>query len=170
MPNAMFFYRISRWFYKFNVPVVPKFFQLIIFIIYNSRVPCSADIGKGSFLVVKGIGVSIHDGAKIGKNCSIGIGCKIVGKSPYKKVPVLGNGVFIGPGAVIVGPVIIGNNVIVAPNSVVTKSVGDGYIIAGVPAKIIGHIDELPYNILDNVSKDESIADYLVDKRVKIND
>lgn len=152
MPNAIFFYRISRWLYLKKIPFLPKFLQLVIFILYNSKVPPDADIGKGSFLVVKGVAVVIINGAKIGKRCRIGIGCRVVGKGPYKKVPVIGNDVFLGPGCVIVGPVIIEDNVVVAPNSVVTKSVPKGSIVAGVPAKIIGNVSNLDYDILKNES------------------
>ncbi|CAH8191169.1 Serine acetyltransferase [Vibrio aestuarianus] len=152
MPNAIFFYRISRWLYLKKVPFLPKLLQLVIFILYNSKVPPDADIGKGSFLVVKGVAVVIINGAKIGKRCRIGIGCRVVGKGPYKKVPVIGNDVFLGPGCVIVGPVIIEDNVAVAPNSVVTKSVPKGSIVAGVPAKIIGNVSNLDYDILKNES------------------
>lgn len=164
MPNAIMFYRVARWFYLKNIPFVPKLIQLMIFILYSSKVPANADIGKGSFLVVKGIGVVIIDKAKIGERCRIGIGCKVVGKGPYKRVPVIGDDVFLGPGCVIVGPVIIGNKVIVAPNSVVTKSVPTGCIVGGIPAKIIGRVDELEYDIFKNESYLDDIAPYMVTK------
>ena len=158
------FYRVARWFYLKNIPFVPKLIQLMIFILYSSKVPANADIGKGSFLVVKGIGVVIIDKAKIGERCRIGIGCKVVGKGPYKRIPVIGDDVFLGPGCVIVGPVIIGNKVIVAPNSVVTKSVPTGCIVGGIPAKIIGRVDELEYDIFKNESYLDDIAPYMVTK------
>lgn len=161
MPNAILFYRIARWLHLKKIPILPKLLQLIIFVIYNCRVPYKCSIGKGSFLVVKGIGVSIHDNTVIGDNCSIGIGCKIVGKGPYKEVPHIGNNVFIGPGAVIVGPVIIEDNVIIGANAVVTKSVPSGAIVGGIPAKIISKIDLLNYNILENKSSVEGNAEYL---------
>lgn len=164
MPNAIMFYRVARWFYLKNIPFVPKLIQLMIFILYSSKVPANADIGKGSFLVVKGIGVVIIDKAKIGERCRIGIGCKVVGKGPYKRIPVIGDDVFLGPGCVIVGPVIIGNKVIVAPNSVVTKSVPTGCIVGGIPAKIIGRVDELEYDIFKNESYLDDIAPYMVTK------
>ena len=128
MPNAIFFYRISRWFFERKIPLIPKLFQLLIFVIYNCRIPGSASIGRGSFFVVKGIGVSIHDKTVIGQNCVIGIGVKVVGKSPF---------------------------------TVVTKSIPKGSIVGGIPAKIIGHIDDLDYDIFHNLSTDQSIAEFM---------
>ncbi len=61
MPNAILFYNISRFFYVRKIPFIPKVFQLIIFLLYNSKVPPTAKIGKGSFLVCKGVGVVIID-------------------------------------------------------------------------------------------------------------
>lgn len=161
MPNAIFFYRIARWFYLKKIPLIPSLFQLLIFLIYNSKVPPTADIGKGTFLICKGIATVIIDGAKIGTGCRIGIGVRVIGKGPYKNVPQIGNQVFMGAGSVIVGPVIIGDNVIIAPNAVVTKSVPAGAIVGGVPARIIGRLDKLGYDILANQADIEGHADYM---------
>lgn len=72
MLNAMFFYRISRWCYLYHIPLVPKLITLIIFLIYNSKVPYQAEIGRGTKLGYGGIGVVIHSKSVIGANCSIG--------------------------------------------------------------------------------------------------
>ena len=72
MLNAIFFYRISRWLYLHHVPFLPKLITLIIFLIYNSKVPYQAEIGKGTRLGYGGIGVIIHSKAKIGSYCSVG--------------------------------------------------------------------------------------------------
>ena len=149
MPNAIFFYRLARKLFLMKVPLLPKLLQLIIFLLYNSKLPANAQIGRGTFLVCKGIGVVVIDNATIGKNCRIGIGAKIVGKTPFIEVPIIGNNVFIGPGVVIVGPVIIEDDVIIAPNSVVTKSIRKGSVVGGIPAKIIGNVADLDYNLLD---------------------
>ena len=161
MPNAIVFYRMARWMYRNNIPLLPEFLQLLIFILYNCRVPYKADIGRDSFFVVKGLGVSLHDNTVIGKNCSIGIGCKTVGKGPYKKVPVIGDKVFLGPGCVIVGPVILEDDVIVAPNAVVTKSVPKGSIVGGIPARIIGSVYDLDYDISKNESNNNDTAEFM---------
>lgn len=72
MLNAIFFYRISRWCYLHRIPFIPKLVTLLIFLIYNSKVPYQARIGKGTKLGYGGIGVVIHSESVIGRNCSVG--------------------------------------------------------------------------------------------------
>lgn len=71
MLNAIFFYRISRWLYLHHVPFLPKLITLVIFLIYNSKVPYQAEIGKGTRLGYGGVGMIIHSKAKIGSYCSV---------------------------------------------------------------------------------------------------
>lgn len=71
MINAILFYRIGRWLYLHHIPFLPKFIELIIFLIYNSKVPYQAEIGKGTFLGYGGMGVVIHTKCKIGSFCTI---------------------------------------------------------------------------------------------------
>lgn len=54
-------------------------------------------------------------------------------------VPTIGNYVFIGPGAKILGNVHIGNYVLIGANSVVTKDIPDGCTVVGNPGRIINH-------------------------------
>lgn len=54
---------------------------------------------------------------------------------------VIGDGVFIGTGVVIVKPVCIGDWAVIGANSVITKDVPPGAIVAGSPARIVGHRD-----------------------------
>lgn len=72
MLNAIFFYRISHWCYLHHIPFLPKLITLLIFFIYNSKVPYQAEIGKGTSLGYGGMGVVIHSKAKIGNYCTIG--------------------------------------------------------------------------------------------------
>jgi serine O-acetyltransferase len=52
-------------------------------------------------------------------------------------VPIIGDDVFVGAGAKILGGINVGNNVTIAPNAVVVKDVPDNAIVGGIPAKII---------------------------------
>lgn len=53
------------------MPFLPKLITLIIFLIYNRKVPYQAEIGKGTRLGYEGVGVIIHSKAIIGSCCSI---------------------------------------------------------------------------------------------------
>lgn len=61
----------------------------------------------------------------------------------YRDCIEVGNNVFIGLGAVILGGVKIHHNSIIAAGAVVTKDVPEGSIVAGVPAVPIGRFDDL---------------------------
>ena len=52
-------------------------------------------------------------------------------------MPIIGNNVSIGSGAVVVGPITIGDNVIIGANSYVDKDVPSNVVVAGSPAKVI---------------------------------
>ena len=54
-----------------------------------------------------------------------------------KKVPVIGNDVYVGTGSVIFGEITIGNNVIIGSNTLVNKSIPDNTTVVGNPMKII---------------------------------
>lgn len=138
MLNAIFFYRISRWCYLHHIPFLPKLITLIIFLIYNSKVPYQAEIGKGTLLGYGSIGVVIHSKAQIGCYCSIGQQVTIGGgNSRYPGLPVIGNHVRIHKGAIVFGGITIGDNVEIGANAVVNKPIPDNAIVAGVPAKIL---------------------------------
>lgn len=77
--------------------------------------------------------------AKVGENCNLQQGVNIGRNINNEDVPVIGNNVYIGPGAKIFGKIVIADNVVIGANSVVNKSVFEpGVVIAGVPAQIIG--------------------------------
>lgn len=137
MLNAIHIYRIAFWLRKYHIPVLPQICTLLIFFMYNCKVPASAKIGKGTRLGYGGIGVVIHDRAVIGDHVMIGPNVTIGGRSGYHAVPVIGNRVDISTGAKVLGPITIGNNVVIGANAVVIKDVPDNAVVAGVPARII---------------------------------
>ena len=50
-----------------------------------------------------------------------------------------------------IGRIHVGNNVIIGANAVVNKDVPDNVIVAGVPAKVIKHIDASVWDLLKNI-------------------
>jgi len=164
MYNAIHLYRAARWLYLHHIPLLPKLLQAIIFCCYACRVPFQAKIGKGTYLSHGGIGVTISPKSTIGEHCVLGFRCSIIGQAPYLKTPQIGNHVFISPGAIIQGAVIVEDHVIIGANAVVTKSVPAYAIVAGIPAKIIGDVRDLDYDIFSGDTSNTSTQPFLTPK------
>jgi serine O-acetyltransferase len=109
--------------------------------------PRTVDVGPG-LLLVHGWGIVVNQRAKIGSNVTLFNGVVIGQKDTitdsgrHCKYPVVGNDVWIGPHAIIIG-VTIGDGAIVGPGSVVTKDVPARCIVVGNPARILRR-DALP--------------------------
>ena len=93
-------------------------------------------------------GIFVSEGAKIGKNCvifhQVTIGSNTLPGSPGRGCPVIGDNVYIGCGAKIIGNVRIGNNVRIGANCVVTRDVPDNATVVAAAPRIILH--ETPRN------------------------
>ncbi len=81
--------------------------------------------------------IIVNSKAKVGKNCRLHAGTMIVATNGINEAATIGNNVYIGCGAKIIGNVTIGDNVCIGAGAVVTKSFESNITIAGVPAKII---------------------------------
>ena len=80
--------------------------------------------------------ILINGDVKIGENVSIHIGTSFVAQGVNNQVPIIGNGVVVGVGAVILGGIKIADNVAIGANAVVNKDVLEKNIaVAGIPAK-----------------------------------
>lgn len=113
---------------------------------YGISFPWETNFGAGFYIGHFG-GIVVNSAAVIGKNCNIAHGVTIgqVNRGSKKGVPVIGNGVWIGAGAVVIGRIKIGNDVMIAPNAVVTIDVPDGAVVAGIPARIISYAGTRDY-------------------------
>ena len=98
-----------------------------------------ATIGKGLF-IDHGTGVVIGQTAIIGDNVTMFHGVTLGGtgnEKTKKRHPTIGNNVFIGSGAKVLGNINIGNNVKIGANAVVLKDVEEGRTIVGVPGCVV---------------------------------
>ena len=79
-------------------------------------------------------GIFVSAGAKIGKNCvifhQVTIGSNTLPGSPGRGCPTVGDNVYIGCGAKIIGGVRVGNNVRIGANCVVISDVPDKYYLS----------------------------------------
>ncbi len=98
------------------------------------------NIGPGLAIVHYGT-IVISSAAVIGENCRIHVGVNIGANGGENTAAKIGNNVYIGPGAKIVGDITIGDGVCIGANSVVVKDVESGVTVGGIPAKIISDND-----------------------------
>lgn len=95
-----------------------------------------ATIGR-RFFIDHGMGVVIGETAEIGDDCMLYQGVTLGGTSleQTKRHPTLHDGVVVGAGAKVLGPVEIGEQSAVGANAVVVKSAPPHSVLVGVPAK-----------------------------------
>jgi serine O-acetyltransferase len=101
-------------------------------------IPPDTKIGSGFYIGHFG-GIVVNGQSVIGKNCNISQGVTLgqANRGRNKGYPTLGDNIYIGPGAKIVGAVKIGNNVAIGANCVVTKDIPDNSVVVGIPGKVI---------------------------------
>lgn len=119
---------------------IGRWIELLNFIICSNAVSAKADIGIGTEFHHHALGCVVHEKTKIGDNCHIFQNVTVGSKWPNGvcegDAPVIGDNVFIGAGAVIIGDIKIGNDVIIGANAVVTIDVPNYCIAVGAPAVI----------------------------------
>ncbi|MCK6407219.1 MAG: hypothetical protein L6Q60_14570 [Rhodocyclaceae bacterium] len=128
---------MSHRLFLWKIPVLPRVLYGLNRILFAVVLPPSVQLGKGVVLGYSGLGTVIHARAVIGDRVTIGANVTIGGKTPHYNVPVIGNGVDIGAGARILGPIRIGDNAVIGANAVVICDVAPNSVVAGVPAKVI---------------------------------
>lgn len=123
--NRLFFYVFFVWLRRL------KFH-------YGFDISYRTKIGKGLYIGHFG-GIVIHGNAEIGSNCNLSQGMTIgvLNRGKNAGVPKIGDRVFIGPGAVILGGITIGNDVLVGANAVVNFDVDDHSVVAAPAAQVI---------------------------------
>ncbi|WP_228772394.1 serine O-acetyltransferase [Cupriavidus necator] len=137
MLNALDMQRAAHRMRRTGVPMVPTLIQILIRLIFNSVIHPDTCVGRGSKLAYGGIAVVIHRRARIGSNVLIGQCVTIGGRSGHLEVPVVEDGVYIGSGAQILGPIVVGRNAVIGANAVVLTDVPANAVVAGVPARVI---------------------------------
>jgi serine O-acetyltransferase len=120
---------------------------------YGFQIPVDTQIGEGFYIGHFGT-IVINPNAKIGEGCNVAHGVTIgqANRGRLEGCPIIGNRVWIGTNAVIVGKIIVGDNVLIAPNAFVNFDVPGNTMVIGNPGTIVKKVDPTAgyiENILD---------------------
>ena len=131
-------HKLSHFLYKHKWFFLARLISQIARFFTGIEIHPGATIGKG-LCIDHGMGVVIGETAEIGDDVLIYHGVTLggTGKDKGNRHPTIGNGVVIGAGAKVLGPIKVGNNAKIGANAVVVKDVPEGATAVGIPAKNI---------------------------------
>jgi serine O-acetyltransferase len=131
--RAMLWFRFGSWCKQRRIPFFPGFVQRLIYRRYGLEIVIGSPIGGGLY-IAHPIGTVIAP-QRIGRNCSIIAGVTIGMRNEWV-FPIIGDNVFIGAGARVLGGITIGDGVQIGANAVVTRDLPPGATAVGIPARI----------------------------------
>ncbi len=104
---------------------------------YGLEIPWNLKCGKGLYLG-HAYNITINPNTVIGEWCNLHKGVTIgqQNRGPLKGAPIIGNRVWIGVNATVVGKVTIGDDVLIAPGAFVNFDVPSHSVVLGNPAQI----------------------------------
>jgi serine O-acetyltransferase len=136
--HAMLFHRLAHRLWRAELKWLARLVSHIGRWLTGIEIHPGATIGR-RFFIDHGMGVVIGETAEIGDDCTLYHGVTLGGTSwnKGKRHPTLGNGVVVGAGAKILGPIMIGEGARIGSNAVVVKEVPPKATAIGIPARII---------------------------------
>ena len=136
--QAVLFFRLTHFLWRYRLYWLARFISTFARWLTGIEIHPGAVIGR-RFFIDHGMGVVIGETAIIGDDCMLYHGVTLGGTTwdKVKRHPTLKNGVVIGAGAKILGPIILGENVRVGSNSVVVRSIDDNETVVGIPGRIV---------------------------------
>ena len=136
--HAIVAHRFAHWLWQSHLRWPARFVSHIARWLTGIEIHPGATIGR-RFFIDHGMGVVIGETAEIGDDCTLYHGVTLGGTSwnRGKRHPTLANGVVVGAGAKILGPITVGEGAHIGSNAVVVKAVPPGATAVGIPARII---------------------------------
>jgi serine O-acetyltransferase len=125
--QAVLFHRLARWFRVRNVPVLGALFARWGLYVTGVDISPLADIGPG-LLIVHGVGTVIGGLARVGGDATILHQVTLGSPHPERReaMPVVGDRVFFGAGAKVIGAVTVGDGAFIGVDALVTRDVPAG--------------------------------------------
>jgi|ERR1022692_513690 serine O-acetyltransferase len=143
--QALGVYRFGVW----RMQIKPRFLRAPFSIVYRAlyrgmrnvygiELPYTATIGRRLRIEHQGV-IVVHGQAVIGDDCTIhqGVTLGSRGADGTLGVPTLGDGVYVGANATVLGDVVVGSGAKVGAGAVVVCNVPAGATVGGVPARVL---------------------------------
>lgn len=136
--HAIIMHRLAHWFWSCQLRWLGRFVSHLARFLTGIEIHPGATLGR-RFFIDHGMGIVIGETAVIGDDVTIYHGVTLGGTSwnKGKRHPTLEDGVVVGAGAKVIGPIVIGAGAKVGSNAVVVKGVPAGATAVGNPARII---------------------------------
>lgn len=135
---ALGLHRLAHWLYGGELYFLARLINHIARFLTAIDIHPGARIGRNFFIdhgfTVIGESAEIGDDVTIYQNVTLG-GTNPANGEPGKRHPTIGDGVIIGSGAQVLGPIIVGARARIGANAVVTKDVPEGATMTGIPAR-----------------------------------
>jgi serine O-acetyltransferase len=136
--HALLWHRVSHVLWKRSWRFTARFISFLARMFTQIDIHPGATIGR-RFFIDHGCGVVIGETAEIGNDVTLYHGVTLGGVSwnPGKRHPTLCDGVVVGAGAKILGPITVGRAARVGANSVVIQNVPDTMTVVGIPGRVV---------------------------------
>jgi serine O-acetyltransferase len=135
---ALGFHRIAHWLFRGELFLLARIVNHLARLFTAIDIHPGAVIGRNFFIdhgfVVIGETAVIGDEVTIYQHVTLG-GTNPTSGEPGKRHPTIGDGVIIGSGAQVLGPILVGDRARIGANAVVTKDVPEGATMVGIPAR-----------------------------------
>lgn len=136
--HALMFYRLAHGVWRRGFLVVGRFISHLGKILTGIEIHPGAQIGRRLF-IDHGTGVVIGETAVVGDDVTLYQGITLGGTSLHKgkRHPTLEDGVIVGSGAQVLGPITVGAGARIGANAVVLNDVPKGVTMVGIPARMV---------------------------------
>jgi serine O-acetyltransferase len=136
--HAIYIHKLAHWFWERRLRWLGRFTSHLGRFLTGIEIHPGATLGKRLF-IDHGMGVVIGETAQIGDDVTLYHGVTLGGTSwnKGKRHPTLANGVVVGAGAKILGPIVVGHGAKIGSNAVVVKNVPPGATVVGIPGRVV---------------------------------